>query len=87
MLTDDELVALYHEAAGTDAAYVSPIALRFGRMVAAAERERLSALIPDEALRMAVERTRDDLGPNGTNYPAVRKLLAFAERAIESGRA
>lgn len=41
----------------------------------------------DEALRLAVERTRDDLGPEGTNYPAVRKLLDFAERAIEAGRA
>lgn len=41
---------------------------------------------PDEALRLAVERTRDDLGPDGTNYPAVRKLLAFAERAIECGQ-
>ena len=33
----------------------------------------------DEALRLAVERTRDDLGPDGTNYPDVRKLLEFAE--------
>ena len=41
---------------------------------------------PDEALRLAAERTRDDLGPDGTNYPAIRKLLAFAERAIECGQ-
>lgn len=38
----------------------------------------------DAALRLAVERTRDDLGPTGDNYPAVRKLLDFAERAIQS---
>lgn len=41
----------------------------------------------DEALRLAVERTRDDLGPDGTNYPAVRKLLEFAERSIAAGAA
>lgn len=41
----------------------------------------------DEALRLAVERTRDDLGPDGTNYPDVRKLLAFAEHAIADGYA
>lgn len=40
----------------------------------------------DAALRLAVERTRDDLGPTGDNYPAVRKLLDFAERAIQSER-
>lgn len=52
-------------------------------------RERLATGLaaPDEALRLAVERTRDDLGPEGANYPAVRKLLAFAERAIECGQA
>lgn len=33
-------------------------------------------------LRRAAERTRDDLGPTGTNYPDVRVLLAFAEAAI-----
>lgn len=38
----------------------------------------------DEGLRLAVERTRDDLGPTGHNYPAVRKLLDFAERAIRA---
>lgn len=48
---------------------------------------RLPAPMPDEALRLAVERTRDDLGPGGTNYPAVRKLLEFAERAIAAGAA
>ena len=52
-------------------------------------RERLSLGMPapDEALRLAVERTRDDLGPTGDNYPAVRKLLDFAERAIQCARA
>lgn len=52
-------------------------------------RERLAARIaePDEALRLAAERTRDDLGPTGDNYPAVRKLLDFAERAIAAGAA
>lgn len=38
----------------------------------------------DEALRLAAERTRDDLGPQGDNYPAVRKLLAFAEAHIKA---
>ena len=51
------------------------------------ERLAMGLAAPDEALRLAVERTRDDLGPDGTNYPGVRKLLAFAERAIEFGRA
>ena len=50
------------------------------------ERLAMGLAAPDEALRLAVERTRDDLGPGGTNYPAVRKLLAFAERAIECGQ-
>jgi hypothetical protein len=49
--------------------------------------QRLPAPAVDEALRLAVERTRDDLGPAGDNYPAVRKLLDFAERAIAAGRA
>lgn len=49
--------------------------------------KRLPAPMPDEALRLAVERTREDLGTTGDNYPAVRKLLDFAERAIEAGRA
>lgn len=46
-----------------------------------------SAPIADESLRLAAERTRDDLGFTGDNYPAVRKLLAFAEQAIAAGRA
>jgi hypothetical protein len=49
--------------------------------------QRLPAPMPDEALRLAVERARDDLGPDGTNYPAVRKLLEFAERSIAAGAA
>jgi hypothetical protein len=48
---------------------------------------RLPAPAVDEALRLAVERTRDDLGPTGDNYPDVRKLLAFAEQAIAAGAA
>ncbi len=48
---------------------------------------RLPATMYDEALRLAVERTRADIGPTGHNYPDVRKLLDFAERAIEDGRA
>lgn len=51
------------------------------------ERLAMGLAAPDEALRLAVERTRDDLGPTGENYPAVRKLLEFAERAIASGAA
>jgi hypothetical protein len=52
-------------------------------------RERLAAKIaaPDEALRLAVERTRSDLGPTGNNYPAIRKLLDFAEQSIAVGAA
>ena len=42
---------------------------------------------PDAALRLAAQRTREDLGPAGNNYPEVRALLAFAEDAIKSGRA
>ena len=42
---------------------------------------------PSATLRRAAERTRDDLGPSGTNYPDVRVLLAFAELAIERDRA
>jgi hypothetical protein len=49
--------------------------------------QRPPAPVVDEALRLAVERTRDDLGPTGDNDPAVRKLLAFAEQAIAAGRA
>lgn len=36
----------------------------------------------DEALILSVERTREDFGATGDNYPAIRKLLAFAEEAI-----
>lgn len=43
------------------------------------------APIPDAALRLAVERTRQDLGPVGHNYLDVRKLLEFAEQSIEAG--
>ena len=42
---------------------------------------------PDVLLRLAAEFTRADLGPTGSNYPHVRKLLDYAEAAIESGRA
>ena len=51
------------------------------------ERLAMGLAAPDEALRLAVERTRDDLGPTGDNYPAGRKLLAFAEQAIAAERA
>ena len=51
------------------------------------ERLAMGLAAPDEALRLAVERTRDDLGATGDNYPAVRKLLEFAERAIAAGAA
>ena len=33
-------------------------------------------------LRSAAERTRQDLGPTGSNYPDVRVLLAFVEQAL-----
>jgi hypothetical protein len=38
-------------------------------------------------LRRAAERTREDLGPDGTNYPDVRVLLAFAESALAAAPA
>lgn len=49
-------------------------------------RKKLLRLSPpvDAALRLAAERTREDLGPTGDNYPAYRKLLDFAERAIQA---
>jgi hypothetical protein len=51
-------------------------------------RAKLLPVLPvDAALILAVERTRDDLGATGDNYPAVRKLLDFAERAIKADRA
>ena len=33
-------------------------------------------------LRRAVERTREDLGAVGTNYPDVRVLMSFAEQSL-----
>ena len=52
-------------------------------------RERLAMGMgsPDAELRQAAERTREDLGANGTSYRDVRVLLHFAERAIECGQA
>jgi len=48
------------------------------------EHDRCAKLLPpiDAALRIAADRTREDLGPDGSNYPDVRTLLAFAEQAI-----
>jgi hypothetical protein len=57
---------------------------RFAALLVA---QRLPAPAVDEALRLAVERTREDLGPTGSNYQDVRKLLEFAEQAIAAGRA
>lgn len=39
----------------------------------------------DEALRLAVERVRADFENAGDKYPAIRKLLAFAEAAMSMG--
>ena len=50
------------------------------------ERMAMGQAAPDAELRRAAERTREDLG-SGTNYPDVRVLLHFAERAIECGHA
>ena len=49
----------------------------------AAERdaEQAAKAVPAD-LRSAAERTRQDLGPTGSNYPDVRVLLAFAEQAL-----
>lgn len=46
---------------------------------------RLPVPTVDQALRLAAERTRDDLGADGRNYPDVRTLLEFAERSIAAG--
>lgn len=36
------------------------------------------------ALRLSAARTRDDLGPTGTNYPDIRYLLDWVEAAINA---
>jgi len=43
--------------------------------------EQAAQAVPAD-LRSAAERTRQDLGPTGSNYPDVRVLLAFAEQAL-----
>ena len=43
--------------------------------------EQAAKAVPAD-LRSAAERTRQDLGPTGSNYPDVRVLLAFAEQAL-----
>ena len=43
--------------------------------------EQAAKAVPAD-LRSAAERTREDLGPTGSNYPDVRVLLAFAEQAL-----
>ena len=46
-----------------------------------AEQAQAAKAVPAD-LRSAAERTRQDLGPTGSNYPDVRVLLAFAEQAL-----
>ena len=46
-------------------------------LAAPAERQPLPT-----GLRLAAAFTRADLGPDGSNYPHVRELLAFAEQAL-----
>ena len=55
------------------------------RRLSAVEAERdalLAAKAVPADLRSAAERTRQDLGPTGSNYPDVRVLLAFVEQAL-----
>ena len=47
----------------------------------AAPVEQAAKAVPAD-LRSAAERTRQDLGPTGSNYPDVRVLLAFVEQAL-----
>lgn len=49
--------------------------------IAAYEAEQAAKAVPAD-LRSAAERTRQDLGPTGSNYPDVRVLLAFVEQAL-----
>lgn len=49
--------------------------------LAAHDAEQAANAVPAD-LRSAAERTRQDLGPTGSNYPDVRVLLAFAEQAL-----
>mgnify|MGYP003508515756 FL=1 len=49
--------------------------------LAAHEAEQAAKAVPAD-LRSAAERTRQDLGPTGSNYPDVRVLLAFVEQAL-----
>ena len=44
-------------------------------------RKQAAKAVPAD-LRSAAERTRQDLGPTGSNYPDVRVLLAFVEQAL-----
>ena len=50
-----------------------------------AKSKPLGALTAPEALRLAADRTRDDLGPSGSNYPDVRTLLAHVEQHLAIG--
>lgn len=49
--------------------------------LAAHDTEQAANAVPAD-LRSAAERTRQDLGPTGSNYPDVRVLLAFVEQAL-----
>ena len=49
--------------------------------IAAHDAEQAAKAVPAD-LRSAAERTRQDLGPTGSNYPDVRVLLAFVEQAL-----
>ena len=49
--------------------------------LAAYEAEQAAKAVPAD-LRSAAERTRQDLGPTGSNYPDVRVLLVFVEQAL-----
>ena len=49
--------------------------------LAAHDAEQAAKAVPAD-LRSAAERTRQDLGPTGSNYPDVRVLLVFVEQAL-----
>ena len=62
-------------------------AIDIGEKLRALNIARARSAPKDLELRRAVVSLRADFGPLGTNYPAVRKLVEFAERAIAAGEA
>jgi len=54
---------------------------QFAEIAAQTERAEIEAIV----IR-AAEETRSDLGESGTNYPAIRVLLGFVEKAIRASK-